>query len=69
MAGEEVLGGAGVAVDTVVVYSDIRAVESRIVRSELFASRFEPVANLPVGTRGASYTVYRRRPPADATTP
>jgi hypothetical protein len=50
-------------VDTVVVYSDIRVVEARIVRSELFASRFEPVATLPLGTRGAGYTVYRRRPP------
>ncbi|MDB5212102.1 MAG: hypothetical protein JWO86_29 [Myxococcaceae bacterium] len=56
-------------VDTVVVYSDLRVVEARIVRSELFASRFERVANLPVGTRGASYTVYRRRPPADPAAP
>jgi hypothetical protein len=56
-------------VDTVVVYSDLRVVEARIVRSELFASRFEPVANLPLGTRGASYTVYRRRPPADPAAP
>jgi hypothetical protein len=50
-------------VDTVVVYSDLRVVEARIVRSELFASRFESVAVLPLGSRGASYTVYRRRPP------
>ena len=50
-------------VDTVVVYSDIRAVEARIVRSELFASRFEAVTTLPLGTRGAFYTVYRRRAP------
>ncbi|GAC1546312.1 MAG: hypothetical protein NVS3B10_10270 [Polyangiales bacterium] len=48
-------------VDTVVVYSDLRVVESRIVRSELFTSRFEPVSTLPLGLRGASYTVYRRR--------
>jgi hypothetical protein len=50
-------------VDTVVVYSDIRVVEARIVRSELFAARFEPVATLPLGPRGAFYTVYRHRPP------
>jgi hypothetical protein len=49
-------------VDTVVVYSDIRVVEARIVRSELFAARFEPVATLPLGPRGAAYTVYRLRP-------
>ena len=49
-------------VDTVIVYSDIRVVELRIVRSELFASRFEKTAELPLGLRGASYAVYRRRP-------
>ena len=48
-------------VDTVLVYSDIRVVEQRIVRSELFASRFEKVAELPLGSRGAFYAVYRRR--------
>ena len=48
-------------VDTVIVYSDIRVVEVRIVRSELFASRFEKAAELPLGSRGAFYTVYRRR--------
>ena len=51
-------------VDTVVVYSDLRVVEARMMTSELFASRFEPIANLALGMRGASYTVYRRRPPA-----
>jgi hypothetical protein len=51
-------------VDTVLVYSDIRVVEVRIVRSELFTSRFEKVAELPVGSRGAFYTVYRLRPRA-----
>jgi hypothetical protein len=49
-------------VDTVVAYSDIRVVELRIVRSELFAARFEKVTELPLGSRGAFYTVYRRRP-------
>ena len=49
-------------VDTVVVYSDMRVVEVRIVRSELFASRFEKTAELPLGSRGAFYSVYRRRP-------
>jgi hypothetical protein len=48
-------------VDTVIVYSDIRVVELRIVRTELFASRFEKTNDLPVGSRGASYAVYRRR--------
>jgi hypothetical protein len=49
-------------VDAVVIYSDVRVVEQRIVRSELFLSRFEATATLPLGTRGAFYTVYRRRP-------
>lgn len=49
-------------VDTVVAYSELRVVEARIVRSELFESRFEPSVTLPLGTRGASYTIYRRRP-------
>ncbi len=56
-------------VDTVVVYSDIRVVEARIVRSELFASRFEPAATLPLGSRGAAYTIYRRRPPPPSLPP
>lgn len=50
-------------VDTVVVYSDVRAVEARIVDSELFASRFEPAETLPLGSRGASYRIYRRLRP------
>jgi hypothetical protein len=49
-------------VDTVIVYSDIRVVELRIVRTELFAARFEKTHELSVGSRGASYAVYRRRP-------
>ena len=48
-------------VDTVIVYSELREVEVRILRAELFKSRFEEVAQLPVGTRGAFYIVYRRR--------
>jgi hypothetical protein len=48
-------------VDTVIVYSEMRVVEQRIVRTELFTERFEVVAKLPVGTRGAFYVVYRRR--------
>lgn len=48
-------------VDTVIVYSDARVVEVRIVRSELFQSRFEAAEKLAVGSRGAFYTVYRRR--------
>lgn len=49
-------------VDAVIVYSEPRVVESRIVASELFAMRFEAAERLPVGSRGASYRVYRRRP-------
>lgn len=48
-------------VDTMIVYSDVRVVELRIVRSELFAARFEKTAELSLGSRGAFYTVYRRR--------
>jgi hypothetical protein len=48
-------------VDTVIVYSEARVVEQRILRSELFQSRYEPGVQLPVGTRGAFYTVYRLR--------
>ncbi len=51
------------SVDTVVVYSQMRVVEQRLVRTELFESRFEVASTLAVGTRGASYTVYRRRQP------
>jgi hypothetical protein len=50
-------------VDTVIVYSELRAVEARLVYSDLFASRFELADTLPLGTRGASYGVYRRRRP------
>jgi hypothetical protein len=49
-------------VDTMIVYSELRVVELRIVRSALFEDRFEKLQDLPVGTRGAFYTVYRRRP-------
>jgi len=48
-------------VDTVILYADARVVEARLLRSELFASRFERVEALPLGTRSASYDVYRRR--------
>lgn len=48
-------------VDTVVVYSDMRTVEARLLRTELFAERFEVGERLPLGARGASYTLYRRR--------
>lgn len=49
-------------VDMVVVYSEPRVVEARLTGSPLFAERFEPSLTLPVGSRGAFYTVYRRRP-------
>jgi hypothetical protein len=48
-------------VDTVVVYSDVRVVEARLLASDLFRARFEPRETLPVGARGAFYTVYRLR--------
>lgn len=57
-------------VDTVLilVYSDPRAaarvVELRLLRSELFVSRFTRVAEIPFGTRGDSYAVYRRTEPS-----
>ncbi len=34
----------------------------RLLGSPLFAERFERAAELPLGDRGASYAVYRRRP-------
>ena len=48
-------------VDAVLVYSEMRAVEARFVRSDLFQARFEEGVHLPVGTRGAFYVLYRRR--------
>lgn len=50
-------------VDTVVVYGEVRAVEARILRSDLFAARFVRSETIPFGARGASYTVYRLRSP------
>lgn len=47
-------------VDTVVVYAPLRAVEARLVRSELFVERYEPFATAPLGAHGL-YTFYRRR--------
>jgi hypothetical protein len=49
------------AVDTVVIFEPPRAVESRLVRSELFTSRYERFANVPLGKQPTSYTLYRRR--------
>jgi hypothetical protein len=49
-------------VDVVVIDSEMRVVEARLVRSELFTARFEPKEHLPLGSRGAFYVVYRRRP-------
>ncbi|MDB4946500.1 MAG: hypothetical protein JWP97_6034, partial [Labilithrix sp.] len=48
-------------VDAVLVYSEPRVVELRLLRAELFAARFESREQLPLGARGAFYTVYRRR--------
>lgn len=49
-------------VDTVVVYSDVRVVEARMLRSPLFASRFEKRAHVALGDRGAGYDVWTIRP-------
>jgi hypothetical protein len=48
-------------VDTVVLYSAPRRVEERIRRADLFATHFVHAADVPVGTQGASYAIYRRR--------
>lgn len=52
-------------VDTVVVYSDVRVVEARILRSEVFASRFERRATIALGDRGARYDVWKARTSRD----
>jgi len=44
-------------VDTFVAYSSPRLVELRVIDSDLFASHFVRVAEIPV--RGAAYTIYR----------
>ncbi len=49
-------------VDTLVVYSQPRAVERRLVSSELFEARFERAAVVPLGAKGAFYEIFRRRP-------
>jgi hypothetical protein len=51
-------------VDTIVVYSQPRAVELRLVESRLFAARFDRTADVPFGARGAAYAIFRRRPDA-----
>ncbi len=48
-------------VDTIVVYSELRRVEQRLVYSPLFAERFERVAEIALGSRGSSYAIYQRR--------
>ena len=52
-------------VDIVLVYSEMRAVEARLLRSDLFRSRFEESTHLPLGPRGAFYVVYRLRSARD----
>jgi hypothetical protein len=49
------------SVDTVLVYSEMRVVEARLVGSELFTRRFVSAEMLPLGSRGAFYVVYRAR--------
>lgn len=48
-------------VDTVIVYSDVRVVEARIVRAPLFRDRFEKSAEVRLGDRGAFYEVWAAR--------
>jgi hypothetical protein len=48
-------------VDTIIVYSELRRVEQHLVRSPLFAERFQRIADVGLGSRGASYAIYRRR--------
>jgi hypothetical protein len=48
-------------VDTIVIYSERRWVEARLVRSELFERLYERVGEVALGRRGASYTIFRRR--------
>ncbi len=48
-------------VDAIVFYSQPRAVELRIMRSELFTRRFEHASEVALGKLGASYVIYRRR--------
>ena len=48
-------------VDTILIYSSVRAVEVRLLQNPLFAERFVAAEELPLGDMGASYTVYRRR--------
>jgi hypothetical protein len=48
-------------VDTVIVYSDTRVVEARIVRASLFRDRFEKKAQIAIGERGAFYEVWTAR--------
>jgi hypothetical protein len=49
------------SVDCVLVYSDVRAVESRLLASPLFDSHYVRTTTLPLGQRGAFYAVYMRR--------
>lgn len=46
----------------------MRAVEGRLLSTELFARRFAARGFLPLGTRGAGYVVYRRIPEVTETT-
>jgi hypothetical protein len=48
-------------VDTVVIYSDARVVEARIVRAPLFRDHFEKSARVNLGDRGAFYEVWIAR--------
>lgn len=47
-------------VDTVLVYANRRVVEERIVTSPVFLEHYRQEAVLPLGSKGASYAVYRR---------
>jgi hypothetical protein len=47
-------------VDTVLVYSQVRVVEGRLIESGLFVDRFDRLIDLPIGN--ARYAVYRPYP-------
>jgi hypothetical protein len=48
-------------VDTVIVYSDARVVEARLLRTPFFRDHFEKKARVALGNRGAFYEVWKAR--------
>lgn len=56
-------------VDTVLVYTPPRAVESRLLHAPLFRERFEAAEKLPLGETATEYVVFRRRTAAPTPQP